>query len=163
MVTQVINRRALLAVAVGGVAVGLSGCDRISRLTDTKGRLLSREAGRVEGVESAEIRVKREAEFRPYAIGTISLDAADRAGVLAGYERAMRAVITIIHDNADFNGGSIVVERIEGVGASTPDQSRVRVTLKDLGIRGRRETDFTGKPRRGLIYAASCYDHFGLS
>lgn len=157
-----IDRRTLLVAAVGGSVLGLSGCGRLAVLTDTKGRALSEAAESVEGVESAAIRFRREAEFRPYAVGDILLTATDRAGVLAGYQRALRAVITAIHDDIRPDG-ALVVERVEGVGSSIAGRPGLRVGPKDLGIRGRWESDFNGNPRRGLIYASTCYEHFGLS
>ena len=74
----------------------------------------------------------------------------------------MRSVVTLIHDDTDFSDG-MVIEGIKGVGTPAGEGPGERVTLQDLGIRGRWERDFLGKPRRRLITAKTCYDHFGLT
>lgn len=146
-----VSRRGLLGGAAAAAATLLSGCGigRSDLLTATE-----EAAAGVEGVSGAELELADGATFERLLLGTVTLDAEDRASGLTIFDEVMREVVTAIH--AELEEAEARSLRVGGITAILGDGDEL--TPLDL------DPDLPGEnPRRDRVTAESFYEKYGLS
>lgn len=136
------------AAAVGTVVLG--GCSLLRK--DISGPAAAAAAA-VDGVASVQLERALGATFERILRGTIDLETSDRVTGLAVFDDAMRAIITVIHDELDEETATRM--RVGGVTAVL--QGGAELTPMDLG-----PDMVTANPRHDRITAGSFYRKYGL-
>lgn len=147
----VLPRRVVLGALVGAAMLGASGCGFDDRRLV---RACEEAVAAVDVVRAVEFEARTGAEFKQSLVGVIELDAAGRSEVIAAYDRAMRAFVTVIHDEYDDLAGDRVMGAVVGRGTDGAEiDPRVLLTLKP----GEQ------MPRLDAIAASSFYARYGLA
>lgn len=146
-----VSRRGLLGGALAGAAAMLSGCGRgRAQLVET----IEEATASAPGVTEVALEMDGGANFETLLRGTVSLEGEDRAGGIAVFDEAMRAIITVVHEELDKpEAESLRVGWITGVLASGEE-----ITPMDLG-----PEILAANPRRDRITARAFYSKYGLS
>lgn len=108
----------------------------------------------VEGVTDVALEMRDGANFERLLHGTVSLAATDRATGLAGFDEAMRAIVTVIHSELeDQEARSLRVGGITGVLDGGEELTPMELD-PDMSI---------PNPRLDRVTAGSFYEKYGLS
>lgn len=145
-----VSRRSVLAAATAVATASLGGCGILR--TDISGPA-SDAATAIDGVISAQLEQTQGANFERLLHGTLALEASDRTTGLAIYDEAMRAIVTLIHDELDAPAASGM--RVGGVSAVL--RTDVELNPLDLGPEMR-----AANPRLDRVTAGSFYSRYGL-
>lgn len=145
-----VSRRGLLGTAAAAATAFMTGCgfgraDLVAAAEEA--------AAEVEGVSAVELELADGATFEQLLRGTVSLQAQERGEGLADFDEAMRAIITVVHDElGDPEARSLRVGWISGVLAGGEE-----LTALDL------DPDMpAANPRRDRVTAESFYGRYGL-
>jgi len=147
---SMVSRRGLVGGAAALATALLGGCG-FGR--DALVANLEEAVSEVEGVTEATLELKDGANFERLLAGTVSLGTQDREDALAIFDDAMRAVVTVVHDElGDAEARSVRVGGITGVMDGGEE-----LTPFDL------DPDVqAANPRRDRITAESFYAKYGL-
>jgi hypothetical protein len=149
---SMVSRRGVLGGVAAAAAMVLSGCGRLMRGKDVSTEA-EEAAAAVDGVVSVELEQKAGANFERLLTGTVSLETEDREAGIEVYDEAMRAVITVIHDELDDAEARTL--RVGGVSAVLADGTELDVFVLDPATKGE-------DPRIDQITARSLYSRYGL-
>lgn len=145
-----VSRRGLLggAAALGTALLGGCGIGR-EKLVEAVDEAVTG----VAGVSAVELEMNGGANFERQLSGTISLEAEDRAAGLAIFDEAMRAVVTVVHEELrDAEARSLRVGWITGVLAGGEELTPFEL---DPEVQA-------ANPRRDRITAETFYAKYGL-
>jgi hypothetical protein len=149
---SVVSRRGVLGGMAAAAVTVLSGCGRLLRGKDVSTEA-EEAAAAVDGVASVELEQKAGANFERLLTGTVSLEAEGRDAGIEVYDEAMRAVITVIHDELeDAEARSL---RVGGVSAVLANGEELTSFDLDPDVQAE-------NPRLDRITAESFYAKYGL-
>lgn len=145
-----VSRRGVLGGAAALAAAALSGCGRDRRRLAASAQ---QAAAEVEGVAGAELDSEDGANFERFLRGTISLETSDHEAGLAIFDEAMRAIVTVVHDEL----GEPEAESLRVGGITAVLESGGEITAMEL------DPDMqAANPRLDRITAGSFYAKYGL-
>lgn len=150
---SMVSRRGVLGGVAAAAAMVLSGCGRLLRGKDVSAEA-EEAAVAVDGVVSAALEQKAGANFERLLSGTVSLETEDRAAGIDVYDEAMRAVVTVIHDELDDTEARRL--RVGGVGAVLAEGTELDAFVLDPDVKAE-------NPRLDRITAESFYAKYGLA
>ena len=147
---SMVSRRGVLGGVAALAAVALSGCGGERRKLAEAAQAAAVE---IDGVSGAELESEDGANFERALRGTLTLETEDHAAGLAVFDEAMRAIVTVVHDElGEPEAESLRVGWITAVLANGGE-----ITAMEL------EPDMqAATPRLDRITAGSFYAKYGL-